>query len=217
MSPADPGDRDPFAMFDAAYVLGALSPEDREAYEEHLPGCPSCSRAVQELAGLPGLLGQAGPEVMSIEAPPLGLLPSALGRVRRMRRRRVVTTAGAVTVAAAACVTLAFVGVTDTPAEPAGGVAMTVLGAYPVRASAVIAEVATGSRVDMACSYRGGRAGDYVLVAVQRDGGVDQLATWRALPENTARISVGTALRRGDIRALEVRTPGGAPLLRLTP
>ena len=25
---------------DGAYVLGALSPEDRVAFERHLPGCP---------------------------------------------------------------------------------------------------------------------------------------------------------------------------------
>lgn len=29
---------DPFATFDAAYVLGALSPEDRQRFEEHLRG-----------------------------------------------------------------------------------------------------------------------------------------------------------------------------------
>jgi anti-sigma-K factor RskA len=33
----------------AAYALDALDPEERRAYEEHLPGCPSCQ---EELAGL---------------------------------------------------------------------------------------------------------------------------------------------------------------------
>ena len=41
---------------DAAYVLGALSPADRQAYERHLRDCQECQDSVQRLAGLPGLL-----------------------------------------------------------------------------------------------------------------------------------------------------------------
>ena len=52
---------DKFAQWDAAYVLGALSPADRREYEEHLASCPACQAAVSELAGIPGLLGQVSP------------------------------------------------------------------------------------------------------------------------------------------------------------
>ena len=52
---------DRFAQWDAAYVLGALSPADRREYEEHLASCPACQGAVSELAGIPGLLGQVSP------------------------------------------------------------------------------------------------------------------------------------------------------------
>lgn len=48
---------DEFATWDAAYVLGALSPADRRAFEEHLRDCERCGAAVGELAGMPGLLG----------------------------------------------------------------------------------------------------------------------------------------------------------------
>ncbi|POH71302.1 hypothetical protein C3B59_01510 [Cryobacterium zongtaii] len=47
---------DRFREWDAAYLLGALSPEDRHAFERHLPTCPACAGAVAELAGLPGIL-----------------------------------------------------------------------------------------------------------------------------------------------------------------
>ena len=47
---------DRFREWDAAYVLGALSTEDRHAFERHLPTCPACAGAVAELAGLPGIL-----------------------------------------------------------------------------------------------------------------------------------------------------------------
>ena len=47
---------DSFREWDAAYVLGALSAEDRRDFERHLPTCPACAAAVAELAGLPGIL-----------------------------------------------------------------------------------------------------------------------------------------------------------------
>jgi len=47
---------DRFREWDAAYVLGSLSAEDRRDFERHLPTCPACAAAVAELAGLPGIL-----------------------------------------------------------------------------------------------------------------------------------------------------------------
>ena len=43
-------------MWDAAYVLGALSDADRGEFEAHLAGCMSCREAVAELAGVVPLL-----------------------------------------------------------------------------------------------------------------------------------------------------------------
>ncbi|WP_238016328.1 zf-HC2 domain-containing protein [Dactylosporangium sp. AC04546] len=40
------------------YVLGALSPPEREAYERHLADCAECRAEVAEFADLPGLLGR---------------------------------------------------------------------------------------------------------------------------------------------------------------
>jgi carotenoid cleavage dioxygenase-like enzyme len=45
-----------YAMWDAAYVLGALSDADRREFETHLVGCTSCSRAVTELTAVSPLL-----------------------------------------------------------------------------------------------------------------------------------------------------------------
>ena len=42
----------------AVYVLGALSPPEREAYERHLVECAECRAEVAEFADLPGLLGR---------------------------------------------------------------------------------------------------------------------------------------------------------------
>ncbi|MTD59250.1 anti-sigma factor family protein [Amycolatopsis pithecellobii] len=205
---------DEFETYDAAYVLGALSPEDRAAFEAHLKQCPECARSVQELAGLPGLLSQVGPEMVETAEPPGGLLPSMLASVRKIRRRRTFTTFGVGAVAAAA-VALAVV---LPQSDGVSGTAMTPLIAAPVQATAAVAPVSGGSRVDMSCEYRGARYGaDYRLVAVRPDGTEEDLATWWADPNHTAKMTLDTAISPTDIRSLEIRSASGVPLLRWQP
>ncbi|MFC4628697.1 anti-sigma factor family protein [Promicromonospora alba] len=112
MIPAEGGHGgDQYAEWDAAYVLGALSPSDRRAYERHLAECAACRAAVAELAGMPGLLSTltAGhAEALVAEVPGAGLpdddgpvpydvdpglapvvsLTSLAGAARRSRTRR---------------------------------------------------------------------------------------------------------------------------------
>ena len=93
-----------FGHDDAAYVLGALSPGERLQFERHLPGCEDCTRAVREVAGLPGLLSRIDPDVltaMQVEPVPDTVLPGLLRAVRRSRRRRLLATAGTAAAAAA--------------------------------------------------------------------------------------------------------------------
>ena len=45
----------PSANVDAAYILGALSPQDRREYEDFLAGNPKRAAALTELAGLPAV------------------------------------------------------------------------------------------------------------------------------------------------------------------
>lgn len=206
---------DEFETYDAAYVLGALSPEDRAAFEAHLKECPECARSVQELAGLPGLLSQVGPEMAEVVEPPVGVLPSMLHSVRKIRRRRTFTTFG-VAVAAAAAVAVAIVVPQGDGSAP--GTAMTPLIAAPVQATAAVARVSGGSRVDMSCEYRGASYGaDYELIAVRADGTEEDLATWWASPNRAAKISLDTAIAPDDIQSLEIRTSSGVPLLRWKP
>ncbi|NAZ86732.1 anti-sigma factor family protein [Kineococcus indalonis] len=104
------GPGDAFATSAGPYVLGALSPAERGEFEEHLGACASCRAAVEELAGLPGLLSRVPADVVAAleeDAPaplppraPDTLLPRLLREVRaRRRRRRLVLVGGA----AAAC------------------------------------------------------------------------------------------------------------------
>ncbi len=67
-----------YELWDAAYVLGALSEADRGEYEEHLAGCTSCSEAVAELAGVVPLLTLAGDDAPVPPCP--DLLPALMAK-----------------------------------------------------------------------------------------------------------------------------------------
>ncbi len=58
-----------YEMWDAAYVLGALSDADRREFEAHLAGCVSCRAAVAELSGVAPLLSLAGDDAIGAAVP----------------------------------------------------------------------------------------------------------------------------------------------------
>jgi anti-sigma-K factor RskA len=47
----------------AGYVLGALEPDDEDAFQRHLDGCPTCAANVRELEAVAGELAYAVPPV----------------------------------------------------------------------------------------------------------------------------------------------------------
>jgi hypothetical protein len=230
-----------FEHDDGSYVLGALSPAERQAFEEHLGGCPACARSVQELAGLPGLLARVDPEVLASpgvpEPVPGTLLPVLVRQVRRMQRRRVLATAAVAAAAAVSVTVISLLGAgvvlgDRTPAPstsgsasapgPAADEAMVPLGHVPVSASLIFESVAWGTRLDLTCTYTPDepeydvQAGaTYAMFVHARDGQVEQVATWRSLPDRTMQLSAATALSRKDIRSVVVATASGRPVLRL--
>ena len=229
-----------YAELDGSYVLGALSPTERQEYEKHLATCADCARAVRELAGLPGLLARVDQVVLetppAMEPVPGTLLPSLVHEVQRARRRRLVTT---VAVGAAAAVAVGVVllqgldgddpAVTSAPSpspspsatEPVG-LSMVPLHHAPVTATVAFTPVMWGTRLDLTCSYettsgeyQTPRRVTYGLFVVNRDGSAEQLGTWSAVGGRTMRITAATAARRVDIASVEVRTTDGRPVLRL--
>jgi anti-sigma factor RsiW len=224
---------DEFTMYDAAYVLGALSPADRRDFEKHLKMCAECAGAVSELAGLPGLMSRVSIDQLTAEAEPVPetLLPSLARAVRRERIRRRLAV-GAAAAAAACLVTVGAVAIThpDSPAQPpvvppastsSANLALHAVVPSPVTASARLVDLAWGTRIDLTCTYAArGRspAGGfpYALVVVDRAGAAQQVATWKALPNRRLTV-LGTSSRsRADIAAVEIRTLKGLTILRLT-
>jgi hypothetical protein len=234
-----------FAHDDGAYVLGALSPAERLAFERHLPGCDECTQSVRRLAGLPGLLGRVEPEVLEDPTPdeplPDTLLPSLVDRVARGRRRR---TAFAVGLAAAAAVVAGAVPVvvgqldddppssapSATPSTPSDspsasvGPALTMepVGQVPVRASLAMEEVTWGTRLDLTCTYDPTSVeyelppeADYELFVSTRRGHTEQVGSWRSVGGRTMQLTAATATSRRDIASVTVRTRDGRVVLEL--
>lgn len=234
----------PFALDDAAYVLGALPPAERLAFERHLATCASCAAAVRELAGMPGLLGRVPRDVVEESPPPAPLpetvppetlLPRLLDDVRRSQRRRArafaVGAAAAVALIAAVSIAVGItVGTDDGPVPPsveqttAPPQEMTPIGDGEDVALVSMTPTAWGTRLDLECRWKGegprpdypqGGGGTYALVVRSADGHEQQVATWRSVPGRTTRVSAATSLDRDDIVAVEVRAEDGRPTFEL--
>jgi hypothetical protein len=225
-----------YEMWDGSYVLGSLSPAERREFEAHLDGCEQCSRAVRDLAGLPGLLSRIGPEVFDEPTPepvPETLLPRLSRAVRRGQQRRTWLTAG-IAAAAAVAVTTGGVLALDRPSsdDVAGShhpavvqpsqqpMTKNKLSRDPMVASVALTPVAWGTRLDLTCSYPAGAAayagGSYALVVHTKDGRTQRVATWNGLPGKSMNVTGATAAWKQDIRSVVVTTSTGKPVARLS-
>lgn len=228
---------DEFSTYDAAYLLGSLTPADRAAFEAHLANCPECGRAVSQLAGMPGLLAALTPDQAraagdDLPEVPDSLLPRLLIEVQRTRFRRRLTT-GLVGVAAAAVLAVALVaglrgGPSPTQAGPPSGRAavqqMTAeSSAVPIRATAQLADKAWGTLIIVRCTYRETSGGHYdpgepityTMVVTDKSGGTQQVAAWEAKPGGPVVVDGSTSVPRSQIATVEVWNPQDDPVLTL--
>jgi hypothetical protein len=229
-----------YSRQDGSYVLGALSPAERQDFEQHLAYCDECARSVRELAGLPGLLSRVDPDVLV--SPPVGdpvpetLLPALIANVRRTQQRRMLATVGLAAAAVVAVIlgSLALAGVIGdkgsapvaSPPPPTAsalpaGQSMLPIGHAAVRGTLAFTSVRWGTKLDLTCTY--GKSPEYDTTHVQTyemfvrtaDGRVQQVASWRGLPGRTMRLAAATAASRKDITGVEVRTAAGHTVLKL--
>jgi hypothetical protein len=221
-----------FAEYDGVYVLGALSPDERRAFEAHLQTCPACAESVRALAGLPGLLARVpAADVATMasgdaaEGPPPELLPALLARVttERARERRQTRQRFGIALAAAACVA-ALAGGTVVALDPfAAGppkpVALQQVVHSPLTAEARLSGRSWGTDISLHCKYHGQPADgydDYLLVAIDRSGHEEQVAAWQAVADRPITVPAASSISLPDLARLEVRTVSGSPILKLT-
>jgi hypothetical protein len=99
-----------------AYALGLLEAADRQAFEEHLAGCPACAAELAELSGMKSLLTGIGPVEAPVgeptEAEVTDLVQRRAAAQRRYTRRQVLlgAAAGVVLLAGGVGVGLAVAG-----------------------------------------------------------------------------------------------------------
>ncbi|MFI9641299.1 zf-HC2 domain-containing protein [Micromonospora sp. NPDC051925] len=223
-----------FAHDDGAYVLGALAPADRAAYERHLAGCAPCRQAVAEVAVLPGLLGRLDPTTLEEFLPPPPeisrapeLIATARDRRRRDRtrnRRRYAVTA---LVAAVFALVLGFGGASalrpaPTPAPTTQAVRMVSMAPVSAKTPAVHAEIGLsgtkwGTEVVMHCGYDAtvdyGKAYTFRLVAHGPDDATEQIASWLAAPGDDVNLRGATRFTDSELVRLELVRADGTLVL----
>jgi hypothetical protein len=214
-----------YARSDAAYVLGALTPEERHQYEQHLHGCDTCTAAVREVAGLPGLLARLSADrVIAMDAagdPPEGgppeppvpqvLLPRLLRQVRRDRRRSRLRVAAAAAAVAASVAVGGTVGVQHVTASGPRPVSRTVslqgVGNPEAHGTVQLIGWTWGTTVRVTChsDHSGGdHSGVYTLYVTDRTGTEYAVSSWRSVQEDVT-VPGGIAMTPDEAMTFRVR------------
>ena len=222
-----PTGEDPFREWDAAYVLGALDPADRRAFEDHLRTCDACRAAVAELAGMPGLLRM----VPADEAD--RARRCSAGRGRRAGHRGAGRAPGPAAAArrawrasrrpcscSAGWRACSSGGRPAAPqaAAPSSSTQVTALRLEPVGTAAVSAELTLeekrwGTRIDWECRYPSeaalyGTVPTYELVLVDDDGTSTVVATWSGGSAGARGLGASSSIVTDTIRRVEIRVEG---------
>jgi hypothetical protein len=224
---------DQFRDWDAAYVLGALDSDDRRAYERHLATCPTCSAAIAEFAGLPGILSKLSPEdavaLLASDDPAVGDdhlrdgvhtpgLVQRLAVATSRRRRRIRFGMLGAAVAVVALITVGGVALTAGQTPVAAAVAMSPVRQHVITASMSVTHKAWGTRFDWSCTYPGASSiysspVSYDLVVVQKSGARSVVATWTSVGPHAAGLTASSDIAYGDISSVEIRLTGSSKTL----
>jgi hypothetical protein len=225
---------DRFRDWDAAYVLGALDSEDRRAYERHLATCPACSKALAELAGLPGILSKLSTSdavaLLADEDVSVGVddhlregvhtpgLVQRLAIASARRRRRIRLGLLGAAIAVVALITAGGVAYTAGQTPVSAAVAMAPNHQHMIAASLSVTRKAWGTRFDWSCSYP--RVASiysdpvsYDLVVVKKSGAQSVVATWSAAGPHAAGLTASSDIAYGDISSVEIRLTGSSTAL----
>lgn len=221
---------DPYGDWDAAYVLGALTVQQRHEYEDHLAGCEDCRRSVGELAAMPGLLAQLpAAEAIALSeqstAPDQASVPDSIRNLTPPRR---MTTRARLLLVASVVLVLIIGGIGGYLArgvvESRPGTGSSELVAFaPDHPTDMIANAkltSSGSRtkIDVNCMYalHGGyeHPVEYALETVDKQGNRQRGWTWTAGPGDYQTWTGWSAIPLSRITSLQiVYADSGSPVM----
>ncbi|MGV0794583.1 hypothetical protein [Mycolicibacterium sp. XJ1819] len=215
MPDRSPGEN--IAEWDAAYVLGALSAEDRRAYETYLAENPERAADLAEVSAMPDILDVLSREeaMALIETDEPGVASLAEAASRRQRRSRRAMLLSAVAAAAALAVVGGVVGATVFPrSEPAPTVAMAPMQPGEregLTAQLAVTEKAWGTQLNWACEYTRDWARSvegYDIVVTTRDGTQTTVGSWAPAGDEATGMSAATSIPTAEIQTVDIRVSG---------
>ena len=224
---------DDLAEWDAAYVLGALSLEERRTYEGYLAANPARAAELTELAGMPGILNAlsrdeavaltdlAGAAPVDANDNVASLAQAAAKRQRKSRRNFL---AGAVASAAALLIAGGVVGATVIPrsSAPVETVALQPMQPTPregLTAQLAVTEKKWGTELNWACEYTkdwSRNVESYDLVVTTRDGNQTAVGSWKPAGDEASGLSAATSIPTAQIRSIDIRVSGSDEPLAIT-
>ena len=225
---------DDLAEWDAAYVLGALSLEERRTYENYLAANPARAAELTELAGMPGILNALSrDEAVALTdlagAPPAEPRPDNIASLahaaaKRQQRSRRTWLAAAVASAAALLIAGGIVGATVFPnsAAPTQTVAMQAMQPTPrggLTAELAVTEKKWGTELNWACHYTkdwSRNVASYDIVVTKHDGVQQTVGSWKPAGDEAKGLSAATSIPTAQIRTVDIRVSGSNEPLAIT-
>jgi hypothetical protein len=225
---------DDLAEWDAAYVLGALSLEDRRAYENYLAANPARASELTELAGMPGILNAlsrdeavaltdlAGPP--PVQEHPDNVASLAKAAAKRQQRSRRTWLATAVASAAALLIAGGLVGATVFSRSPAPTQTVAMQAMQPTPRGGLTAELAVtekkwGTELNWACQYTkdwSRNVKSYDIVVTTHDGVQQAVGSWKPAGDEATGLSAATSIPSSQIRTVDIRVTGSNEPLAIT-
>lgn len=220
---------DNLAEWDAAYLLGALSVDERRTYEEYLAATPDKAAELTEFEAIPDILGVLSREealaLTDIEDRPADDNIASLAKAAAKREQRSRRTY--LTVAVAAAAALAIVGgvvgasvfprttsvqtVAMAPMQPGAREGLT--------AQLAVTEKKWGTELNWACKYTKDWSRDvpsYDIVVTTKEGVQTTVGSWKPAGDEAAGLSAATSIPATDIRSVDIRVTGTDQPLAIT-
>lgn len=174
------------------------------------PPPPLSTSTSKTLAGLPN------------EPIPPDLLTTLLARLQRQRHRRRIsrTFAGLVAACLLALAGAAAIGLANRhslSAQDGARSSATVTNAFLTAAVSVTTQN-SWDEVRLTCTYKSQRiiAGNYIAVAKDATGRAEVVASWPAIPGQTAEVRTPTTFKSGTITSVSILNARGTTLVQIT-